>query len=98
MDHDIAVVEENPAAVLHPLDPEGNGGVLLFQAEANPLGDGLDLAVRAAGGEDQVVGQGRKSAHLKDADMVSLFFEGVGGAEDCPIFRLQGDHDLSGPR
>jgi hypothetical protein len=60
--------------------------MLLFQTEPDRLGYRLDLAVRASGGQQQIIGKRGYFLDFQNSDVESLFFKGVGCAKKSSFF------------
>jgi hypothetical protein len=71
-------VEKDPACLALPLTAQ-RAGPLLAAGALNLFGDGADLAVAAAGADDEVVGDDERLGDVEDDDVASL----LGGCRRC---------------
>lgn len=77
MDHEVAVVDQNPLGVFVTLQA---GGVFAVALEllGDFVADGLDLARVGAGGDEEIVGEGGCLADVQNGNVTCLLrFSGV---------------------
>lgn len=71
----VAVVEDNPQRVGIAFAPRADAVVAQFVEHV--VRDGLDVRVRGARDDDEIVGQNRLVAHVEDGDVKRLDFVGA---------------------
>ena len=85
MDHDVAVVEQNPAAFFVSFDSQPAVAHPIFQGVVDFLAHGVELAATGAGGEHEVVEHRGQLAHVEHDDVgAAIVFGGLGG-QQCPL-------------
>ena len=87
MDDEIAVVEQDPLALVGPLPADGLDSASLEQPVFDLVGDRLDLDVGSAGRDDEVVGNDQQFCHLDGDDVLGLLLGGRLSSDDCPLLR-----------
>ena len=76
VDHDRAVVEQNPAAFAVAFDAQPVVAQLVFERVVDFVADGVELPAAVAGGEHEVVELGRQRPHVEHGDVLAAV---VGG-------------------
>ena len=71
MDDHVAGVDQHPVAAGQALDP-GAAVALVLERPQQPVGQGADMAVRAAGRDDQAVGDGALVLQVDEDDVLGL--------------------------
>jgi hypothetical protein len=71
MHHDIAGVDQHPVALRHALDPQ-IAETLRFKTLDQLVGNGRDMAVRAAGGDDHLIGESALAVKIDRGDVFGL--------------------------
>jgi len=89
VDHNIAIVYENPDGCFHPFDAQWTD-LPIFEPIFDVLHYGLDLTMGLRGADHHVVGDGCQSADFKDDNICRLFFEGSLGCFEGFGSRIQG--------
>ena len=82
VDHDIAVVEQHPVAVVEALDAQRPGHTGLGDLMLDLVDDRLDLAIVAGRGDDELVGYDQHLRDLEDHDVASALGVGRPGGGD----------------
>src|SRR5581483_496603 len=84
VDDDVAVVHQHPLAALHPLERD-RFRTLAPDLLLDRFGDRLDLRVRSAAADDEVVRDRGLAADLEHHQVVRLPVEGRAGTGERPI-------------
>jgi len=71
MHHDIAGVDQHPVALRHALDPQITETLRLEPLD-QLIGNGRDMAVRAAGGDDHLIGKSALAVKIDRGDVFGL--------------------------
>ena len=71
MHDDIARVDQDPVALWHALDPQ-IAETLRLEPLDELIGNGRDMAVRAAGGDDHLIGESALAVEIDRRDVFGL--------------------------
>jgi nicotinate (nicotinamide) nucleotide adenylyltransferase len=87
---DIQVVQQRPAPLGHSLPASRQQPLALLEAQVDGIVDGLDLAVRATGADDQVIRVADQAAQVQGDDVLRLAVSGqLGGDERFEVSDLE---------
>src|SRR5689334_24449996 len=62
---DVSRIDQHPIALAHALHAD-TGNACLFNVLDDMIGDGADMALRAAAGDDHVIADGRSEEHTSE--------------------------------
>ena len=71
MHHDVAGVDQDPVALRHAFDPQ-IAETLRLKPVDELIGNGRDMAVRAAGGDDHLIGESALAVKIDRGDVFGL--------------------------
>ena len=82
MDQQVAVIGQDPLRLLVAFDADRQFARLAFQLQMDLVADGLNLALVAAGADDEVVGEGGDAGEVQHANVGGfLRFGGAHGQQ-----------------
>ena len=87
MDHDVAVVQQHPGAVPVALPAEDLDPAFLLQILLHGAAEGVDLGVGAAGGNDEIIRQGRNVGDLNGGNLLALLLVQRFGGQNGQFLR-----------
>lgn len=91
MNHNLAKIEEYPAATFHPFYRKGRQSDFLFEGGRDALGNRANLASVSAAADEEVVAVGHFPFQLENDEVFGLLFLGDAGSSMRELdWRLNG--------